>query len=383
MKRSIVIASIVCLAAGITWAQTAPTASAPGGRGRAATAPRLYGEKPATTYPAGVPAPVITDRFTADPHAIIIGDTYYIYPTVDKENWATTEFNVWSSKDLINWKNEGVIIDLAGTASGKRDVSWANIRAWAPGVIARDGKVYDYFCADTNIGVAVADKPTGPFKDALGKPLIPKGSFGGSQMIDPAAYIDDDGQAYLYWGNGRLLVAKLNKDMISLEGGEQWKDAVKTITPTWTGGGRFNEGIFVFKRKGTYYFSWSENDARADNYQCSYGTADSPLGPIKVPAGNSRLFLENDKRKNADGGNAPIVKGTGHHSIINIPGTDDWYVIYHRHAIPGGGGYIRETCLAKLEFAPNPAGGPDIIKQVDVTKPAFPEGSKGVPLVKQ
>jgi beta-xylosidase len=368
MKRTLITASILSLAAGIALAQTGP--------GRA-PAPKLYGEKPAATYPAGVPAPIITDKFTADPHCVVIGDSYYIYPTVDKENWATTEFNVWSSKDLLHWKDEGVIIDLAGKATGKQDVSWANIRAWAPGIVAKDGKVYDYFCADTNIGVAVADKPTGPFKDALGKPLIPKGAFRG-QMIDPCPFIDEDGTPYLYWGNGSLYAAKLNKDMISIEGGDNWKSSVKTITPTWQGGGRFNEGVFVFKRKGTYYFSWSENDARADNYQCAYGTSDSPFGPIKVPA--NRLFLENDKRKDADGKNAPLVKGTGHHSIINVPGTDDWYVIYHRHAVPGGNGFIRETCLAKLEFAPNPNGGPDILKPVDVVHPAFPEGSKGEPV---
>jgi beta-xylosidase len=200
-------------------------------------------------------------------------------------------------------------------------------------------------------------------------------------MIDPAPFIDEDGTPYLYWGNGGLSVAKLNNDMISFAGatGDDWKTAVKTITPTWQGGGRFNEGIFVFKRKGTYYFTWSENDARADNYQCAYGTSDSPFGPIKLPTPiSSRLFLENDKRKDADGKPAPLVKGTGHHSILNIPGTDDWYVVYHRHAVPGGNGFIRETCLSKLEFAPNPNGGPDLLKPVDVTKPAFPEGSKGV-----
>jgi large repetitive protein len=363
MKRMMTVIGTMAMCAAALWAQTTP-----------ATRPATHGERPAATFPAGVPAPIITDKFTADPHGVVIGDTYYVYPTVDKENWATTEFNVWSSKDLIHWKDEGVIIDLAGTATGKQDVPWAKIRAWAPGVIARDGKVYDYFCADTNIGVAVADKPTGPFKDVLGKPLVAKGAFPG-QMIDPCPFIDDDGQAYLFWGNGNLYVARLGKDMVSLEG------EVKTITPRWQGGGRFNEGIFVFKRKGTYYFSWSENDARADNYQCAYGTATSPLGPIQLPSPvAARLFLENDKRQDASGRAAPLVKGTGHHSIINVPGTDDWYVFYHRHAVPGGNGFIRETCLSKLEFAPNPAGGPDIIKPVDVVHPAFAEGSTGEPV---
>jgi len=336
-----------------------------------------HGEKPAATYPEGVPPPVIMDKFTADPHALVIGDTYYIYPTVDRQNWQTTEFNLWSSKDLITWKDEGTVLDLAGKATGKGDVSWAHIRAWAPGVIAKDGKVYMYFCGEQKIGVAVADKPTGPFKDALDKPLIAPGpplNLRG-QMIDPCPFIDEDGQAYLYWGNGGLYMAKLKPDMISLDGD------VKTITPTWQGGGRFNEGIFVFKRKGTYYFSWSENDARAANYQVAYGTSDSPVGPIKLPSPvANRLILQNDGKTDADGKAAPVVKGTGHHSIINIPGTDRWYMIFHRHAVPGGSGFIRETCLTPMAFEADPNGGPDRIKPVDVVHPAFAPGSKGEPL---
>ena len=229
-----------------------------------------HGSAPAATFPEGVPPPVIMDKFTADPHAVVIGDTYYIYPTVDKENWMTTEFNVWSSKDLIHWKDEGVILDLAGEATGHSDVSWAKIRAWAPGVVAQNGKVYDYFCGDTNIGVAVADKPTGPFKDALGVPLVAKGTYKG-QMIDPMPFIDDvpapgeaaggEPQAYLYFGNGNLYVAKLNSDMISLAG-------PATRIPVVGNGAAFREGIFVIKRKGTYYFMWSEDDARFRQLPC-------------------------------------------------------------------------------------------------------------------
>jgi beta-xylosidase len=356
-------------AGGAALAQTMPATGTRPAAARPATA-AAHGAGPAATFPAGVPVPVITDKFSADPHAVVIGDTYYIYPTVDKDNWMTTEFNVWSSMDLIHWKDEGVILDLAGQATGRQDVAWAKIRAWAPGVIARDGKVYDYFCGDGNIGVAVADKPTGPFKEPLGKPLIAKGAYAG-QMIDPSPFMDDvpaagaaagaEAQAYLYFGNGNLYVAKLNKDMISLDG------AAQRMTPT-VPGGRFNEGIFVFKRKGTYYFMWSENDARSVDYRVAYGTAKSPLGPITVPT--DRIVLSK----------SGLVVGTGHHSVINVPGTDDWFMVYHRHAVPGGGGYIRETCLSRMEFAADPAGGPDVIKPVDVTKPAFAEGSKGEPV---
>ncbi len=365
MKCAVYALAVTLAATATLLAQTPPaTTSAP-----------THGPGPAATFPANVPPPVITNKFTADPHAIVIGDTYYIYPTVDKEQWQTTEFNVWSSKDLIHWKDEGVILDLAGTATGKNDVSWAKIRAWAPGVATRDGKTYFYFCGEQKIGVAVADQPTGPFKDALGKPLIAPGAPLNlpGQMIDPCPFIDTlpatapagaEPQAYLYWGNSSLYVAKLNKNMIALDGD------VKTITPT-VPGSRFNEGIFVFKRKGTYYFMWSENDARDVNYRVAYGTSNSPLGPITVPPTlEARIVLSK----------SGLVVGTGHHSVINVPGTDDWFIVYHRHAVPGGGGYIRETCLSKMEWAADPAGGPDIIKPVDVTRPAFPEGSKGEPV---
>lgn len=342
-----------------TLASLAPLASAQTTPAtRPAAAPKLYGEKPAATFPEYVPPPVIRDKFTADPHAVVFGDTYYIYPTVDKENWRTTEFNVWSSKNLIDWKDEGVILDVAGG-----DVSWGKISAWAPAAATRNGKYYFYYAVEQAIGVGVSDKPTGPFKD-IGKPLVAKGLFRGAQSIDVDVFTDDDGQAYLYFGQGQLYVAKLKEDMITLDGEFQ------RITPTWTGGGKFNEGVFINKRKGVYYFSWSENDARDANYRVGYGTATSPLGPITAAPQSDRIILKK----------SGLVVGTGHHSIINVPNTDRWYVIYHRHAVPGGNGFIRETCLSKLEFEPNPDGGPDRIKLVDVTVPAFPEGSKGEPL---
>lgn len=318
-----------------------------------ATTP-AHGPAPAASFPADAPPPIIRDKFTADPDIRVFGDTYYVYPTVDKDNWQTTEFNVWSSKDLIHWKDEGTILNLAGG-----DVSWAHIRAWAPGATTRNGKFYLYFCGEQKIGVAVADKPTGPFKDALGKPLVEPGNPPGlrGQQIDPCPFIDEvagkEPQAYLYWGNTTLYVRKLNPDMISFDGDLQ------RITPT-VPGSRFNEGVFVFKRKGTYYFTWSENDARSVDYRVAYGTSDSPTGPIKVA--QDRIILSK----------SGSVVGTGHHSILNIPGTDRWYIAYHRHAIPGGNGFIRETCLSPLHF--NDDG---TIAPVDVNHPAFPEGSPG------
>ncbi|MGW2381045.1 family 43 glycosylhydrolase [Streptomyces sp. NPDC001658] len=258
----------------------------------------------------------------ADPNIVRFGDTFYLYPTTDGfEGWSGTRFKAYSSTDLVHWKDHGVILDLGP------DVSWADSRAWAPAMTEKDGKYYFYFCADANIGVAVSDSPTGPFKDALGKPLLKAGQFSG-QMIDPAVFTDDDGQQYLYWGNGRAYVAPLNDDMTSLD-----LTKMKDITPSG-----YNEGTFVVKRKGTYYFMWSENDTRDENYRVAYATGPSPTGPWTKHG----VILEKDLSLG--------IKGPGHHSVVQVPNSDDWYIAYHRFAIPGGDGTHRETTLDKLEF---------------------------------
>jgi beta-xylosidase len=297
--------------------------------------------------PAAFPKPIL-DGFTADPAIRVFGDTYYIYPTSDKPNWQTTDFSVWSSKNLITWKKEGMILDVT------KELSWANIEAWAPDTVTRNGKFYFYFCAKGKIGVGVSDKPTGPFRDALGRPLVAKGGNVKTYPIDPYPFIDDDGQAYLYLGNNLPTVFRLKPDMITLDG--------DPVTFPIKG---FREGIVVFKRKGLYYFMWSVDDARSDNYRVAYGTAKTPFGPVEIPA-NSVVLKKSG-----------LVKGTGHHSVVNIPGTDRWYMVYHRHAIPDGSGFKRETCLARMEF--NPDGS---IKEVDPLAPVFPPGSAGEPLVK-
>ncbi|CAM5600320.1 family 43 glycosylhydrolase [Streptomyces aurantiogriseus] len=258
----------------------------------------------------------------ADPNIVRFGDTFYIYPTTDGfPGWSGTQFKAYSSTDLVHWKDHGVILDLGP------DISWADSRAWAPTMAEKNGKYYFYYSADTNIGVAVSDSPTGPFKDPLGKPLIPRGAYTG-QMIDPAVFTDDDGQTYLYWGNGRAYVVPLNDDMVSFDASK-----VTDITPPG-----YNEGTFVVKRKGTYYFMWSENDTRDENYRVAYATGSSPTGPWTKQG----VVLE--KRLGLG------IKGPGHHSVVNVPNSDDWYIAYHRFAIPGGDGTNRETTIDKLEF---------------------------------
>ncbi|MFF5187731.1 family 43 glycosylhydrolase [Streptomyces sp. NPDC000345] len=280
------------------------------------------GEKRTWTVSALIMKSPVLPGLNADPNIVRFGDTFYMYPTTDGfEGWSGTQFKAYSSTDLVHWTDHGVILDLGP------DVSWADSRAWAPTIAEKDGKYYFYFCADANIGVAVSDSPTGPFKDALGAPLLKAGRLSG-QMIDPAVFTDDDGQSYLYWGNGHAYVAPLNADMTSIDTAQ-----VKDITPSG-----YNEGSFVVKREGTYYFMWSENDTRDENYRVAYATGPSPTGPWTKRG----VILEKDASLG--------ILGTGHHSVVRVPGTDDWYIAYHRFAIPGGDGTHRETTVDKMEF---------------------------------
>jgi len=272
-----------------------------------------------------VPPAVLPGRF-ADPHLVHFGDRYYLYPTTDGQpDWLATSFTAWSSTDLRQWRADGVILDLP------RDVRWALTRAWAPCMVARQGRYYFYFSADKNIGVAVGETPVGPFRDPLGGPLIRRGAFP-CQVIDPMVFVDDDQQAYLYFGQGRAFVIPLNEDMISYDVG-----AAREITPVGA-----NEAMFMVKRRSTYYLSWSEFDTRDPRYSVAYGTARSALGPFVRAVGNPIL-----SRKGA-------VQGTGHHSILQLPGEDAWVMAYHRFAVPGGDGFNREVCLSRLHFG---AGG--------------------------
>lgn len=263
---------------------------------------------------------------------------YHLYPTSDGfTGWSGTYFETFSSPDLSYWTPEGKILDL-------KDVSWADRNAWAPTIIekkvADQYKYYYYFCAAQKIGVAIADDPSGPFVDS-GAPVVnfkPEGISGG-QEIDPDVFEDPvSGTDYLYWGNGYLAVAKLSPEMTAVD-----KASIKVLTPDAT----FREGAEVFYRKGTYYFLWSENDTRDADYRVRYATSKSPLGPLTIPEDN--LVIAKDT--------AQAIYGTGHNSVINAEGTDDWYIVYHRFTRPKGitmghaAGYNREVCIDKLEFA--------------------------------
>ncbi|SDL68724.1 family 43 glycosylhydrolase [Pedobacter antarcticus] len=282
----------------------------------------------------------VLDGFYADPDVLYSNKTkkYYIYPTSDGfDGWGGTYFKTFSSPDLKNWTDEGVILDL------KKDVSWADRNAWAPTIAEKkiNGvyKYYYYFTAAQKIGVAVSEQPTGPFTDS-GKPLVstkPNGVKEG-QEIDPAVFTDPKtGKSYLYWGNGYLAVAELNKDMISLK-----KNTTKVLQTDET----FREGCYVFYRKGTYYFLWSEEDTRSENYRVRYGTSNSATGPIEIRENN--LILQKDPSQG--------IYGTGHNSVLQIPGKDEWYMVYHRFSYPDGinmgdaAGFNREVCIDRMYF---------------------------------
>ena len=280
------------------------------------------------------------EGYYADPEILYSEKTgkYYIYPTSDGfNNWSGTYFKVFSSENLVDWNDEGIILDL------KKDVSWADRNAWAPCIVEKkingEYKYFYYFTAAQKIGVAVADNPTGPFVDS-GKPLIdfkPKGITGG-QEIDPDVFTDPKtGKSYLYWGNGYMSAAELNSDMISIN-----KSSLKLMNVD----GTFREGSYVIYRNGTYYFMWSEDDTRSPNYKVRYGTSDSPMGKLTIPENNIVISQNVEKE----------IFATGHNSVVQIPGKDEWYLVYHRFTRPAGikmgdaAGFNREVCIDKLEF---------------------------------
>lgn len=285
----------------------------------------------------------VLEGYYADPEIIYSekDEKYYLYPTSDGfYSWSGTYFETFSSDDLINWQNEGTILDL------KKDVSWAGRNAWAPTMIEKkvgdSYKYFYYFTAAQKIGLAVSDNPTGPFVDS-GKPLIdfkPEGINRG-QEIDPDVFEDPvSGKTYLYWGNGYLACVELNDDMVSFD-----RSTLKIMTPD----GTFREGVEVFYRNDTYYFLWSENDTRSEDYRVRYATADSPTGKLTIPENN--LILAKDPERQ--------IYGTGHNSVINVPGTDEWYIVYHRFTRPKGitmgrsAGFHREVCIDRMTFDDN------------------------------
>src|SRR5574344_1973525 len=289
----------------------------------------------------------ILPLFHADPEVLFSKKTgrFYVYPTTDGyTGWGGYTFDAFSSPDLVHFTNEGTMLNL----SSGGDVSWASGNAWAPCIEEKwmDGqwKYFFYFSGNNTslnkktIGVATADSPTGPFT-AASAPLFTSSNAG--QMIDADVFTDPvSGSSYLYYGNGKMCYRLLSNDMLSTTGSEY------VITPSGgsTSTYAFREGTYVFYRNGIYYFLWSVDDTGADNYHVAYGTSTSPTGPITV-ASQPIVIIQ-------DASNG--IYGTGHNSIVNVPGTDEWYIVYHRinkAYRSNGPGYHREVCCDKLTFA--------------------------------
>ena len=288
--------------------------------------------------------------FHADPEIIYSNLTgkYYIYSTTDGQpGWGGWYYTAYSSSDLKDWTYEGIVLDLKSD-----QVSWADGNAWAPAIEekkTKDGyRYYLYFSGNPKngggkqIGVATADSPTGPFTD-LGHPIITESPTGGGQQIDVDVFTDPvSGKSYLYWGNGYMAGAELNKDMVSIK-----KKTLKVLTPE---GGTlqdyaYREAPYVFYRNGLYYFMWSVDDTGSANYHVAYGTAKSPLGPIQV-ASDPIVTIQNPEKE---------IYGPAHNSVICKPGTDEWYIVYHRinkHYLDKSlsPGTHREVCIDRLEF---------------------------------
>lgn len=272
----------------------------------------------------------------ADPEAAIFQGQYWIYPTTSIKNYAQTGFDAFSSPDLVHWTRHADVLPLA-------NISWAKRALWAPGVVEKGGKYYFFFSANDlqndrqvgGIGVAVADAPGGPFHDMLGKPLI--GAFhNGAQPIDPFVFHDDDGSWYLLYGGWkRANIVKLKPDFTGVQ---PLADGTvfKQITPSPS----YVEGPWMFKRHGTYYFMWSEGGWGGPDYSVAYAIGDSPTGPFH----RIGKILQQDPK---------IATGAGHHSVLHVPGTDDWFIVYHRRPLGETAPSHRVVCIDRMRFDAN------------------------------
>lgn len=284
--------------------------------------------KPATLSMSGNP---VFEGWYADPEGIIYGDTYWIYPTWSDLYEKQTFFDCFSSKDLVNWTKHNSILDTTA-------VKWAKIAMWAPSVISKNNKYYLFFGANDvhpgeigGIGVAISDRPEGPYKDLIGKPLINE-NVNGAQPIDQFVFKDDDNTYYMYYGGwGHCNMVKLNDDFTALvpfDDGELYKE----VTPQ-----NYTEGPFMFKKNGKYYFMWSEGGWGGPDYSVAYAIADSPFGPFN----RIGKILEED---------ATVATSAGHHSIMHVPNSEDYYIVYHRRPLGDNARDHRVTCIDKMTF---------------------------------
>lgn len=325
--------------------------------------------------------PIVQTCYTTDPAPMVHDGTLYVYTGHDEDKadffWMQ-EWRVYSTKDMVNWTDHGSPLAI-------ESFTWADDRAWAAQTIERNGKFYWYVCLHSKltnamaIGVAVGDSPTGPFKDAIGKPLY-DGSW---DFIDPTVYMDDDGQAYLYWGNPNIYYAKLNDDMISLKGEvkkvEQTVESFGAPNPDKRVKGEkykdtYTEGPWFYKRNGKYYLLYAAGGVPE---HLAYSMSDGPLGPWKYM------------------GEIMPLQDTG--SFTNHCGVTDYkgnsYFFYHTGKLPGGGGFGRSVAVEQFKYNADgtfpiinataegvaPVGTLNPYRRVEAETIAFSEGVKSEP----
>ncbi|HWK34759.1 family 43 glycosylhydrolase [Sphingomonas sp.] len=276
----------------------------------------------------------------ADPHAMFIGDELWVFPTGGPGGaWTADRFGAFSSADLRSWRNRGELIRRDQIGWIKDDGAPEHF-LWAPGVATRAGKWYLYFSVGpqnptpSRIGVAVADRPEGPYRDS-GRPLV-TGELvrdgHGFEAIDPMVFVDRrNDKAYLYAGGSAgatLRVWELAPDMISIA------REVSVPQPP-----NFTEGAFMHERAGTYYLSYSHGRWNAGDYSVHYATAPSPVGPWAYRG----KILSSDATH----------QGPGHHSFVQAPG-GEWLIVYHRwERAPGAEPFSgeRQVAIDRVRYA--------------------------------
>jgi hypothetical protein len=281
--------------------------------------------------------PIIQTKFTADPAPMVYRDTVFLYTSHDEDDATGFKMFNWllyTTTDMVNWTDHGII---AGVKDPYRTFKWADGHsAWAPQCIARDGKFFLYcptiYKNKMAIGVAVSNSPYGPFVDAIGKPLISRSNPGD---YDPTVFVDDDGQAYLYWGgNGPCYYVKLNEDMISTSG------EIKTASIDFTGTppeASYTEGPWLWKKNNLYYLAWA---SRCCPEGIGYAMSDSPIGPWKCKG----TIMDPDQRSSGN-----------HPGIIDYKGNS--YVFGFNYAINFSLTKIhrerRSVCVEKMSYNPD------------------------------
>ena len=264
-------------------------------------------------------APVnpILPKFLADPSAHVFGGRVYVYLTNDSSNtekyWDSTNWRLLSSADMTRWQDHGVVLSL-------RDIAWAKQYAWAPAAVERNGTYYLYVPVDrTRMAVASAPSPTGPFRDARGEPILDKARDAntGAEPIDPMVFVDDDGQAYMYFGSRTPKVVRLAPDMVRMDG---------EIRDVPLDRKNFGEAPWLHKHGGVYFFTYSTGWPG----QIVYATGTSPLGPFTYRG----VVLD-------------YTNVSTNHAAIVRKG-DAWWVFYHNASLPGGGNYKRSVNVDRL-----------------------------------